>query len=166
MFTVKKIVAMTAGAAALAIGCGSATAASSLSVQSVVPNSCAISAITPVSEGNYDPITSNADKTGTATFKLKCTKNLTGIKVALSPGQSGDASARYLQVGGTGDELPYSLTQDSAHMVNWGDTPASQYSAPTGTGLDQTITIYYIIPGGQNIQAGTYTDTVSISATF
>jgi spore coat protein U-like protein len=60
--------------------------------------------------------------------------------------------------------LAYNLYSDSGYSTAWDDS-TNKVTAPTGTGLPQTLTVYGSIPQAQNKPAGSYTDTVTIDVT-
>ncbi|MBN4076699.1 spore coat U domain-containing protein [Mariprofundus ferrooxydans] len=74
----------------------------------------------------------------------------------------------------TGHFRPYSLYQDAAHSIQWGDAlfantyPAGQAVANTGTGATQTFTVYASLPGQPRIAVptGSYTDAVTITVHY
>lgn len=80
---------------------------------------------------------------------------------------------------GTGtntDKVPYSLFQDAAYSVAWGDTgtsvasPGNDYlstgsAAGDGSGLAQSIPVYAQVTD-PNFTPDTYADTVTVSVTF
>jgi spore coat protein U-like protein len=62
--------------------------------------------------------------------------------------------------------LNYSLFSDSARTVNWGNTVGTDTVAGTGNGSGQSIIVYGRLPGGQALNIGTYTDTITATVTY
>jgi len=165
---------MAAGTAVLAISAASSTdasiATSNLSVTATVTANCTI-ATAPVAFGAYDPVVANATTalSGTGTVSVTCTSGAT-TTVTLGQGSNptgtstAAAPARRLKDGGL-DLLTYSLYSDAGHTTVWGDT-AGTGLAHTGTGTLIGLTVYGAVDPGQNVPAGSYTDTVLATITF
>jgi spore coat protein U-like protein len=165
---------MAAGTAVLAICAASstdaATATSNLSVTASVTANCTI-ATAPVAFGAYDPVSANATAAlnGTGTVSVTCTN---GASTTVTLGQGSNpaggstaaAPARRLKDGGT-DLLTYSLYSDTGRTTVWGDT-AGTGLAHTGTGTLTALTVYGAVDPGQNVPAGSYSDTVVATITF
>jgi spore coat protein U-like protein len=171
-FGARKLLA--AGVAALAISAASstdaATATSNLSVTASVTANCTIST-TAVAFGAYDPVVTNATTAlnGTGTVSVNCTS---GDSTTVTLGQGANAGtgstdaapARRLNDGGS-DFLNYTLYQDTGRSTVWGNTTGTGV-AYTGTGLVTVLTVYGAVAAGQNVPAGSYTDTVVATITF
>jgi spore coat protein U-like protein len=165
---------MAAGTAVLAISAASSadavTATSNLSVTASVTANCTI-ATAPVAFGAYDPVSVNATAAlnGTGTVSVTCTS---GATTTVTLGQGSNAAtgstaavpARRLKDGGT-DLLTYSLYSDTGRTIVWGDT-AGTGVPHTGTGTLTAITVYGAVNPGQNVPAGSYSDTVVATITF
>jgi spore coat protein U-like protein len=161
-------------AAGLALGASSGSQAgsanSNLLVSATVSANCAITTA-PVAFGAYDPVTANATTalTTTGTVTVTCTQGSTGtitLSQGANPGGGSTdiAPARQLKDAGT-DVLAYSLSQDSGHTTVWGNT-AGTGVASLGTGTTTALTVYGSVAAGQNVPAGSYTDTVVALVTF
>ena len=160
-------------AAALAVGAASVTdaattATSTLTVTASVTANCTITTA-PLAFGAYDPVVANASTplSGTGTLNVTCTN---GAITAVTLGQGSNpatvstdaAPARQLKDAGT-DVLAYSLHSDAGHATVWTNTGGVAY---TGTGTAGTMTVYGAVAPGQNVPAGTYSDTVVATITF
>ena len=127
---------------------------------------CTIST-TSVSFGAYDVFASSpSDTTGTVSFTCNGTPNA-DITITLSKGGSSTFNPRTLS-GGT-DTLNYNLYKDAARTTIWGDGTGStatytQAGVPNNTA--QNLTIYARIPAAQDVSAGTYTDSVTVTIDF
>jgi spore coat protein U-like protein len=145
------------------------TSTSNLSVTANINNNCAISS-TPVAFGNYDPIVGNltSDLTATGTVLVTCT---IGDNTVITLGEGlnklgGSTPAVPLrQAANSGNKLNYFLYQESSHTTGWGNTGAAGISI-TGSGIQQSIPVYGVIGHGQNMPAGSYTDTVVVTVSF
>ena len=64
--------------------------------------------------------------------------------------------------------MDYNLFTDAAHLTIWGDgTPGTILVAgiaPNNTNVIHTV--YGRIPGNQNLFAGAYTDTITVTITY
>jgi spore coat protein U-like protein len=133
-----------------------------------------------VSFGIYDPLLGSADDS-TGQVSVTCTATFPPIvetvdyTVSLSSGSSGSFSARRMQAGSS--RLNYNLYTTSARSAGqiWGDTTggsANMSGAMTigfffwPTTHTDLLTIYGRIPPGQDVAAGSYTDTIIVTVTF
>jgi spore coat protein U-like protein len=137
----------------------------------VAQNSCDLSVTTNVGFGAYDPIGTNAatplDATGVV--QVACTS---GAPYTLTLDQgthaaSGSTTSVPLRQMASGSyRLPYFLYQNSGHSTVWGDTAGTGVGA-TGTGGYVNYTVYGRIPAGQTAAGvGSYTDTVTVTASY
>jgi spore coat protein U-like protein len=152
------------GAAAFAT-----TATSNMSVQATVIANCTITA-SALDFGNYDPVSANASSAlnGSTTVAVNCTN---GAAATITMGQGSNAA------GGSTDDAPlrrlktgtnylsYYLYQNAGRTTVWGNT-AGTGAAHTGTGSSENVNVYAKVTEGQNVPAGTYTDTVVATITF
>jgi spore coat protein U-like protein len=120
---------------------------------------------TPVAFGTYDVFSGVAtDTTGSVSFT--CQGNAS-VVILLSKGSSSTFNPRKMN-GPSADTLNYNLYLDAARSTVWGDgTGSSTYtnaSAPNNMAV--VVTIYGRISAGQDVSAGTYTDTVTATINF
>jgi len=125
---------------------------------------CSIST-TSVSFGSYDVFNSTPTDT-TGTVSITCTGNA-NVTITLSKGASSTFNPRTLN--GGADTLNYNLYRDAARTTIWGDGTGStatytQVGVPNNT--TQNLTIYARIPAAQDVRAGTYTDSVTVTVDF
>ncbi len=92
--------------------------------------------------------------------------------ISMDAGQHHDNTGRKM-VDGSQDVLSYILYQDSNQTVQWGDSDTfgtylgGTSEAGTGTGADQTLTVYGwsgVTPGAT--LAGSYSDTVTVTVSY
>lgn len=133
---------------------------------------CTVSA-TPVSFGTYDVF--DASPTDTAgTVSVTCRVILLGLlvsyKVSLDTGGSSSYNPRKMQKGGS-YTLGYNIYKDSARTQVWGDgssgTSTLSVSKPVqvGTHTDD-YNLYGRMSAGQNVEAGSYSDTITVTVEY
>jgi spore coat protein U-like protein len=135
-----------------------------MNVSATVQSSCLISA-SAMAFGSYDPV--NASPTNaTSSITVTCTTG-TSFVVGLSAGSATGATVSARQMSNAAPRLNYSLFTDSSRTSNWGNTPGVDALAPvTATGSPSVITVYGRIAAQQNIPAGSYSDTVTVTVTY
>ena len=148
-----------------AIGVGAALAA--LLIHAPAQAACTVTTVS-VAFGAYDPTTGTADDSvGSAT--AQCKRNDPAPNIALSTGGSGTYSPRRM-TGGVWT-LNYNLYTNVARTIVFGDgTGGTATVNPPGVNVpgntDYTATIYGRIPALQNVGAGGYTDTITVTVTW
>lgn len=153
-------------AAALATGISpspvvAATSTATFQVSANVTATCLISA-TNLAFGAYSGAVANAS----STVSVTCT-NTTPYNVGLDAGtSSGSTVATRKMTGPGGALLAYSLSRDSAHTLNWGNTVGTDTQTGSGSGSAQTLTVYGQVAANQFVAAGNYTDTITATITY
>lgn len=171
-------------AATLALFAAPAMAASTnpqtatLNISASVTANC--TAFTPdtgsISFDNYDVFTypsGTPDKdTTAATFSTNCTQNAP-IHFQVGIGSNcgdGSVSADRAMTDGSSHYLSYELYQDSGFATKWPFTCSGGASnvnqTAGGAATANSISIYGLIPGGQDAFEGSYTDTVQVSVSY
>ena len=126
--------------------------------------SCTISTV-GVSFGNYDVFrTTPTDSTGSVTYTCTNIKNPDRITIDLSKGNASTFNPRQMRK--SAESLNYNLFMDASYTQIWGDntsgtTHVNIKPVPTGT-----FTIFGRIPVGNDVSAGSYTDTVIATINF
>ena len=125
---------------------------------------CTVTA-TAVTFGNYDPLAAaSRNRNGRITIRCNGTGTFT---VAISTGQSGSYTPRYMTSGTTGDQLNYNLYTDAARSLIWGDgSGGTQTVSQPFSNNRVRLTVYGQIPALENIAAGSYTDSITATVTF
>jgi spore coat protein U-like protein len=129
---------------------------------------CTISTVA-VALGTYNP-QSATPKDGTGTINLACPTTVTAPVVALNGGLNGTVSLRKLASGT--NRINYNLYTTSARTVIWGDgtsgTATQTFSGGVISGGTRnfTRTVYGRITALQNVKAGAYADTITVTVTF
>lgn len=156
------VAALVAGFVGLAqTNLNAATQTSSFTVSASVTANCTISAAA-LAFGAYDPVVANASANldQTSTITVACTKG-TSASVSLDSGVN-YSSGRRMKAGS--NYLGYEMYSDSGRSTVWDTTNTVAYSAASkaSTGL----TVYGRVAAGQDVPAGSYSDTVVATITF
>lgn len=143
-----------------------ATATANLTVSATVAVNCTISTGT-LAFGSYDPVVANAsaDLDASGTFTVACTKGASGVTIDL--GQGGNYSSGR-RMASAGNFLPYQLHSNSARTAVWGSTSGGAtvaVGAPASKAA-VTHTVYGRIAAGEDVPAGSYSDTVVATVNF
>lgn len=132
-------------------------------VTATVINNCNISA-TNVSFAATGVLGTALNATGTIT--AQCT-NGDAYQIALDGGSSGNLAARQMQRSGGGGAVNYQLYVDSAHTTAWGDgTGGTAMVTGTGSGNQQGINVYGVVPAQNTPAPGSYSDTITATISF
>lgn len=142
-----------------------------LSVTASVTAKCLVSSTTVVAFGAYDPVVTNAsggsDLDGTGSVGVKCTPG-NGTSISLDSGANASGNQRRMQ-GPTGSSsafLNYNLFSDSARTTAWGNgsNGASSFAITAASNAaERTFTVYGRVPKGQDVNVGSFTDTVQVT---
>ncbi|MGH8306663.1 MAG: Csu type fimbrial protein [Gammaproteobacteria bacterium] len=137
-------------------------------VTATVVNSCVINSASAMAFGNYD-VNSGTAVTGTSSINVNCTKG-DGYTIALSYGGTGTAANRIMV--NAGNNLNYNLYTDSGYTTVWNSTCGGGNNCDSGTGAGpgvgnaQSYTVYGQIATGQNVPAGSYSDSITVTVNF
>jgi spore coat protein U-like protein len=108
----------------------------------------------------------NAATTGTSTITVKCTNN-NAFSVALNGGAvANNVLARKMKHSTAADTVGYQLYQDGNYATIWGDASGGSPRTGTGTGSNQTFTVYGRVPAQATPRPGDYKDVVTATITF
>ncbi len=99
---------------------------------------------------------------GTGTISGSCSA-ADNISIALSAGDSGSTTQRYMK-SASAAKLDYNLYQTSGYAAIWG-TGTSGVRATFGK-TTTTLTIYGMVPAGQDVAAGSYSDTITATISY
>jgi len=155
-------------AAAALSGAGAATVTGNFQVQATVLSACTVSGSLLNFGNGIDPLAATLPLDASSTLTVQCT-NTTPYSVSLSAGAhaggAGNFASRAMQNGA--HTLGYQLYLDASRATVWGD--GSGGSAPvagTGSGSNQSLTIYGRLPSLTGALPGTYSDTVTVTITY
>lgn len=140
------------------------TTQSTMSVSTTVQSSCLVSA-TPLAFGTYDPV-STTPANATSSITVTCTSG-TSFVVGLNAGSAPGATVTARQMSNAANRLDYGLFRNAGRTDNWGNTPGVDALAPiTATATPSVVPVYGQIAAQQNIPAGAYSDTVTVTVTY
>lgn len=112
--------------------------------------------------GQYNPL-GGETVDGRGDIEQVCSES-TSYTIELSQGQ-GTYSPR--EMNSAGDLLEYNLYTDVSRLIVWGDgTGGTQTASGTADTTGNEHSVYGRIPGGQNVSAGHYSDTIVITVTY
>lgn len=152
---------------ALAPSAFGATATGSLPVTATVISACAVSSGTLNFGSSIDPTSASVPVDSSTTLTVLCTAT-TPYSVALNAGANAGGpsnfTARAIKSGT--HTIGYQIYTDAARTTVWGDGTSSSVSAGTGTGSNQSLTVYGRLPALTGAVPGTYTDTVTVTITY
>ena len=134
--------------------------------------SCSTTA-TAVAFGSYYPLTGSSVN-ASGVIEVTCGALVLGAVIAydirLSSGSSGSYVSRTMVQGG--HQLHYNLYTNSAHTQVWGDGSGGTGIVSDGYLLQliysttRAYTVYGLIPGGQNVRFGNYTDSILVTVVY
>lgn len=140
------------------------TATTTFPVTATVLKSCSVSA-TPLAFGTYNP-TSATPLDATTTLSVLCTVG-TSFTVGLNAGTAAGATVTTRQMSNGANRLNYALFQQAGRTTNWGNTPGTDTPpATTAPVTPSALTVYGRVPAGQNVPAGDYTDTITVTVNY
>jgi spore coat protein U-like protein len=143
-----------------------------LSITASVTGKCIVSSTSAVAFGAYDPVTTNAstgaDLDGTGSVGIKCTPG-DGVSISLDSGANASGNQRRMQGPSSSAFMNYSLYTDSARTTAWGNgsNGASVQTITASTSSsERTFTVYGRVPKGQDVNVGSFSDTVQATVNF
>jgi len=154
------------GAAAPAFASTSVGNTQDLGVGATIAGNCNISAPTALSF-TYDPVVTNAStptKQSTS-FTVACTNGMTVALSITNGSNAGKASGSSRAMANNSNYLGYELYSDSNDTTVWGGSNTVSYTSSSAA-TSQTENIYAVVPAGQDAAIGSYSDTVTIAASF
>jgi spore coat protein U-like protein len=123
--------------------------------------SCSVSA----SATNFGTYTGILSIPGATPLTVSCPA-LASYNVGLNAGVGSGATTTTRKMTGPGAAtLSYQMFQNSSRTTNWGNAIGTDTVTGTGIILPQTINAYPQAAAGQYVAPGTYTDTITVSAT-
>ncbi len=130
---------------------------------------CNVSA-TGVNFGNYDVFaTAPLDSTGTVTVTCDDVPPASPV-VAIGPGAAGTFLPRRMRHASLPEMLNYNVFTSPSMSAVWGDGTGGTATVAAGrvprNRPPRPLTIYGRIPAGQNVSAGTYSDTLVVTITW
>lgn len=161
-------------AMAIATPMFAASANTSFTVQAAVIGNCTISAVN-INFGNYDPVVANnttgADKYSNGTVTVACTKGTPNVWIGLDAGSNGASASGTTRAmaDGSGNFLSYDLylaDPNPAPGAVWGNTQATGKAYVAATKNATGITVFGRTPKGQDVAAGSYSDSITATINY
>jgi spore coat protein U domain-containing protein, fimbrial subunit CupE1/2/3/6 len=125
-----------------------------------VVSQCSVSATT-LDFGTVGLLLANTD--GTSALTVQCANGV-AYQVGLDNGQHASGTTRRMQ--GPGGLVSYELYRNTARTQRWGNTLNSDTVTGTGSGANQSLTVYGRVPTQTTPSAGTYNDVITVSVTY
>ena len=129
-------------------------------VTATVVSQCSVSATT-LDFGTVGLLLANTD--GASTVTLQCASGV-AWQVGLDNGQHASGNTRRLQ--GPGGLVTYELYRNTQRTQRWGNTLNTDTVVGTGTGGNQSLTVYGRVPTQTTPSAGVYNDTITVTVTY
>lgn len=159
--------AVLAGTAILAlapVSAMAATATDTMAVSATVQSACIVS-VSPLAFGAYNP-TAAGNTDATTTVSVTCTSG-TSYTVGLSAGNGSGATVANRKMTNGSNTLNYALYRDASRTAIWGNTPGTDTPASAVAGASAAaLTVYGRISASQNVPAGTYTDSITVTVNY
>lgn len=109
-------------------------------------------------------------------FRLQCTREGGPANISITMGigpsaSSGSITARQMQKSGGTDMLSYNIYRDATRLAVWGqtagvDTMTITQNLPNKATTTVSFTLYGRINGLQNVSAGSYGDTLTVTIDY
>lgn len=139
------------------------TSTATFTVTATVLPTCTVVGGVPLAFGVVTP---GVQRDGSVSITATCTLG-TPYTLALDAGTGSGATVAVRRMTSGSDTLQYALYQDTGRTTLWGDgTAGTSVRSGTGTGLTQTFTVYGRVPSGAAAPVGSYTDTITVTATY
>jgi len=168
------ILAIAAFVWLLPLGAAQAGSAStSLNVSAAVNANCTI-ATNNLTFGSYDVLSGSVTTETGGAVKITCTRGsvtLIGLDAGLYTANAVGTTRAMLRSGGSAstasDILSYEIYKDSGRTTVWGDAGTNRLDSGTAPSkAERSFTVYGKISAGQDVQTGSYADTVNARVDF
>jgi len=120
---------------------------------------------TPINFGSYH-VFSASQKFSTSYLRISCDAPVS-YNILLNQGLHGTYDQRLMQEIGGSDQVKYNLYTDASCSIIWGsnvgNTSSVSGTAPAGS---TQIQVYACAPAGQDVDAGSYEDEVSVTLSY
>ncbi|MDR0182335.1 Csu type fimbrial protein [Lysobacter arvi] len=141
-----------------------ATRSATFNVTAQVVSDCSIVSAPNLNFGTIG--VQNVAYYGTSTLVVSCTPG-TAYTVGLDAGSVSGSTVNTRYLTGPGGTMSFSLYRDAGYAQVWGNTPGTDTAGGTGTGSNQSYTIYGRIYAMQTTRApGSYTSTITATITY
>jgi spore coat protein U-like protein len=141
---------------------GTPTTSTSFTVSATVISNCNVSVAT-LDFGTAGVLTANKD--GTTTLNAKCTNGLP-YTVSLDGGSANATDPTQRKMFKSAETITYGLYRDAAYTLPWGSTINTNTASGTGSGLQQSFTVYGRVPAQTTPSPGFFSDTIVATVTY
>lgn len=135
-----------------------------ISPASLADSGCSFSSVTPVNFGAYDVFAEGPNINGVGSLHIRCSGGGGPFIVTLSRGRSNSFAARVMTSGA--NSMSYNLFTSAARTVIWGDGTGGSSTMTVTKNTSTTLSIYGLIPAGQDVSVGIYTDSLIAAVSF
>ena len=143
-------------------------AALALVLMLVLPAICSADCSITTTGVNFGPynVFDSAPVDSTGSVRYQCTGNTNSFTIAIGRGSSPTFTPRTLQNGA--DAMNYNLYLDAARTSVWGDgtSGTTLFTVWNPTGKAVSVPIFGRIQPGQDVTAGTYSDSIVVTIQF
>ena len=143
-------------------------AALALVLTLVLPAICSADCSINTTGVNFGPynVFDSAPVDSTGSVRYQCSGNTNSFTVAIGRGSSPTFTPRTLRSGA--DAMNYNLYLDAARTNVWGDgtSGTTLFTVSSSGGKAVTVPIFGRIPAGQDVAAGTYSDSIVVTIQF
>jgi spore coat protein U-like protein len=152
-------------ALSLAWSVGWAVLLAAVSQASLAATSCTFTSVSSVSFGTYDIFAGSPNSNGVGGLTIDCkgAGNHTFV-LTLGTGQSNSYSSRLMMSGV--NRLDYNLYTGAERSVVWGDGTGVSRVVTVNKNKPTTVSIFGLIPAGQDAVVGVYTDSIIATVNF
>ena len=135
--------------------------------QITITNTCALTtAPTNLNFGSQGVLVGNVDVS--STVKLTCTTGAPyniGLDAGANESTLNDVTTRRM-TDGSSHYVNYSMYTTAGRTAVWGDTVSTNTVGGTGSGSEQSFTVFGRVPAQTTPQTGDYADTVVVTVTY
>ncbi|MET0504224.1 MAG: spore coat protein U domain-containing protein [Luteibacter sp.] len=136
--------------------------APSLTATAIVAAKCTFGTATDLNFGSVSGLLrTNTDQT--SLLRATCT-NRAAYQIGLDNGQHASGNVRRMTDGTR--FVTYELYRDASRTLRWGGTLNTDTATGTGSGAEQTRTVYGRVPVQAAVQAGAYSDIITVTVTY
>ena len=143
-----------------------ATVSGNFQAQITIQNTCALTtAPTNLNFGTQGVLIVNVDTT--STIKVTCTTGAEydiGLDAGANESSADDVNTRRMANGAS--YVGYNMYSNAGRTTVWGEVVDTNTVASTGTGAEQSFTVYGRVPAQTTPAAGSYADTVTVTVTY
>jgi spore coat protein U-like protein len=127
---------------------------------------CRFKSISDISFGAYDVFSALPNTSGVGSLTISCSGGgeHSNFDVTLSTGQSNSYAYRIMKNGP--NSLNYNLYTNAARTVVWGNGTGSSSVMSASRNGTTLLSVFGLIPDGQDVAFGTYTDSITATVNF